>query len=70
MGVTDRPQYYIDRIRGTEVLSRETVRMMHHSLVLDCLRQSIEDAKIQIDHSWVAVHESRRLLRRLRTDGF
>jgi len=72
MGVTDRPQNYINRIQSpaTQGLPRVTVHMLHHSLTLVYLRQSIDDAKLQVARSWEAVRGSENLLRRLHTEGF
>ena len=71
MGVTNRPQNYINRIQSRACPEpRVTVHMLHHSLTLVYLRQSIDDAKLQVDRSWEAVRESEDLLRRLHTEGF
>jgi len=73
MGTTDRPQNCIDGIRCPAIkgLPRETVHILHHSLVgLVCMQRSIEDVKLQVDRSWDAVRESRKLLHRLRKEGF
>ena len=72
MGVIDRPQNYINRIRSPAIqgLPRVTVHILHHSLTLVYLRQRVDDAKLQVDRSWEAVRESKNLLRRLHTEGF
>jgi len=73
MGITDRPQNCNDRIRRPAIqgLSEETVHILHNSLVgLVYLRQSLEDAKLQVDRSYEALRESEKLLRRLRMAGF
>jgi hypothetical protein len=73
MAISDRPQNCIDRIRCPAIdgLSRETVHILHKSLVgLVYLRRSIEDTKLCVDRSWDAVRESNKLLHRLRIDGF
>jgi len=67
MDMTDRPQ----NCPAIQRLSKETVDVLHDSLAgLVYLRQSLEDAKLQVDRSVDALRESDKLLRRLSGEGF
>ena len=73
MSSTDRPLDCVDRIRCPAIkgLPRETVHILHDSLVsLVHLQRSIEGARLQVDRSCDAVRESKKLLHRLRMEGF